>query len=422
MSTESSTDTSIKSFLTLLGIVKENATDDVKTEYVKFTKKLVRDVGFFSIFPILTGVFLGYAYSGSMLNSRMYMYGIFVVVVLGVLYSFYTGVKISTNLVFTLLKASVFLILLFLVISYAPKFSKSTIIIFNYFVSIILTIIVVFALGIVYYVLKNELEKLTGISGIIVNFIFYIPCLVIDGIQYIKKELKLTPNVVFIMFILEIIFILMYFYAEKLISMFIAKNKNIVLQDPIFLNKELRIYSNDSTNHFLMNKTSFNKKYENSGCGISKENKFINNYYSISFWAFVNPSTISREKMNIFNYSNGKPQLVVDKNTFVAYCTNMPELNRPALTLEASFQKWNHFVFNYYETKCDVFVNGKLAHSVDLTPNLPKTDNVNDDKFILGEDNGLDGSISNVQFYSMFLSETQIARLYNSSSYTQLRV
>ena len=110
--TESSTDSSIKSFLTLLGI--KNNEPNIN-DYIKFTKKLVRDVGFFSIFPILTGVFLGYAYSGSMLNSRMYMYGIFVVVVLGVLYSFYTGVKISTNMVFTLLKASVFLILLFFV-------------------------------------------------------------------------------------------------------------------------------------------------------------------------------------------------------------------------------------------------------------------------------------------------------------------
>jgi hypothetical protein len=146
MSTESSTDSSIKSFLTLFGI--KNDAPNIK-DYIKFTKKIIRDVGFFSIFPIVTGVFLGYAYSGSMLNSRMYMYGVFVVLFLGILYSLYSGVKITTNIVLTILKTCVVIIVLFLLITYSPKFSKSTIIIFNYFISIILTIIVIIALIIV---------------------------------------------------------------------------------------------------------------------------------------------------------------------------------------------------------------------------------------------------------------------------------
>jgi hypothetical protein len=414
MSTETSIDSSIKSFLTLFGIVEKNASN--VDEYVKFTKKLVRDVSFFSIFPIVIGVFLGYVYSGSMINSKIYIYGFLTIFILSIIYSIYSGIQVSTNLVLLLLKVSACFIVIILIFAYMPKFSKSTIVVFNYFISTILIIIILFALGIVYYVLKNELEKLNGLSGIIVNLIFYIPCLIIDGIEYLKKELKLTPNVVFIMFILEIIFILMYFYAEKLITMLMIKNKNIVLKDPIYLNKEFRILSNDSTNHFLMNKTSFNKTYTKSGCGISKENKLINNYYSISFWVYINPTTVLRDNLNIFNYAYGKPQLVLYKNKFLAYCTNMPDIEtREKTIVDAPFQKWNHFVFNYYETKCDVFVNGKLANTMDFKENIPKTDNVNDDKFILGEDNGLDGSICNVQFYSLNLSETQITRLYNTS-------
>jgi len=304
---------------------------------------------------------------------------------------------------------------LFLLITYSPKFSKSTIIIFNYFVSIILTIIVIIALGIIYYVLKNELEKLTGISGIIVNLIFYIPCLVIDAISYLKTELNLTPNVVFIMFILELILILLYLYAEKLMNMITLKNKNTVLQQPIFLNKELRIYSDDSTNHFLTNNASLNKDYAKTSCGISNKNKFINNYYSISFWIFVNPTTISRQEINIFNYADGKPQLVLDNNKFVVYCTNTPSNNREKVSVDSPFQKWNHFVFNYYDNTCDLFVNGVLKNTMDFKENIPKTDVLKDDKFILGEDNGLDGSICNIQFYSLNLTETQITRLYNKS-------
>jgi hypothetical protein len=63
-----------------------------------------------------------------------------------------------------------------------------------------------------------------------------------------------------------------------------------------------------------------------------------------------------------------------------------------------------------------LFVNGTFSHKFTFTrENTPQADLLNDDKFILGETNGLDGSICNVQFYSSNLSGTQIARLYNNS-------
>jgi hypothetical protein len=125
----------------------------------------------------------------------------------------------------------------------------------------------------------------------------------------------------------------------------------------------------------------------------------------------MNPSTIARQEINIFNYANGKPQLVLDNNKFIAYCTNTH--NREKVILDAPFQRWNHFVFNYYETRCDIFVNGLLNKTCEFGTNIPIMDITKDDRFILGEDNGLDGSICNVQFYSLNLTGTQISRLYN---------
>ena len=117
--------------------------------------------------------------------------------------------------------------------------------------------------------------------------------------------------------------------------------------------------------------------------------------------------------MNIFNYSGGKPRVVISNNKYIVYCTNNGDDSM--VTLDLPFQKWNHFVFNYYDNNCDLFVNGELKHNFIFTDNLPKSDLINDDKFILGEMNGLDGSICNVQFYSSNLSGTQISRLYNKS-------
>jgi hypothetical protein len=130
----------------------------------------------------------------------------------------------------------------------------------------------------------------------------------------------------------------------------------------------------------------------------------------------VNPTNVVRNNLNIFNYSGGKPQLMVSNNKYVVYYTNDGEDATRSVTLDLPFQKWNHFVFNYYDTTCDLFVNGIFSNNFTFTgENIPKTDLLNDDKFILGETNGLDGSICNLQFYSSNLSGTQISRLYNNS-------
>jgi len=414
MTTEYTFDDTIKNILKTF-----NINDDNESSYTKFTKRMIRDVSFFTLFPIIIGVFLGYAYSGKLLASRMYMYAILLIVFLFALYAGYTGMNLTSGFAVSILKMVGILIFLFLIVTFSPKFSKSTIIVFNYLVSILLTAVVIIGLAIVYYVLKNELEKLTGISGIIVNIIFYIPCLFADFVQYLKEELKLTPHIIFILFIIEIIFILLYFYAEKLIHMITSRNRNVLLNDPRYLNEEYIIYSNDSTKNFLTKKGSLNKEYKESSCGISSFDKFIHNYYSISFWAYVNPSGIVRNNLNIFNYSGGKPQLMVSNNKYVVYYTNVAvgaDDSTRSVTLNLPFQKWNHFVFNYYDDSCDLFVNGTFSHKFTFSKdNTPEADLLNDDKFILGETNGLDGSICNVQFYSSNLSGTQIARLYNNS-------
>jgi hypothetical protein len=411
MSTEYTFDDTIKNILKTVGI-----NDDKESSYTKFTKRMIRDVSFFTLFPIIVGVFLGYAYSGKLLASRMYMYVILLIVFLFALYAGYTGMNLNSDLAVSILRIAGVLVFLFLIVTFSPKFSKSTIIVFNYLVSILLTAIVIIGFAIVYYVFKNELEKLTGVSGIIVNIIFYIPCLFGDLVEYLKEELKLTPHIIFILFIIEIIFILLYFYAEKLIDIIMSQNKHLLMNEPRYLNEEFVIYSNDSTKNFLTKKGSLNNQYSESSCGISRFDKFIHNYYSISFWAYVNPTNVMRSQLNIFNYSGGKPQLMIHNNKYVVYFTNDGEDATRSITLDLPFQKWNHFVFNYYDDSCDLFVNGTFSNKFTFTgKNIPKTDVLNDDKFILGETNGLDGSICNVQFYSSNLSGTQIARLYNNS-------
>ena len=64
----------------------------------------------------------------------------------------------------------------------------------------------------IYTIFFNSLTKMEGMSGFIVNLIFYIPCLLNDLIIYLFNQYKITPNIVFILIIIEIMLILMVIY------------------------------------------------------------------------------------------------------------------------------------------------------------------------------------------------------------------
>jgi len=76
-------------------------------------------------------------------------------------------------------------------------------------------------------------------------------------------------------------------------------------------------------------------------------------------------------------------------------------------------QKWNNFVFNYYDNSCDLFINGILEKSfVFNNSNIP-LNGTDIDNVIVGSNEGLSGAICNVKYYNFPQSTGQIANNYN---------
>jgi len=71
-------------------------------------------------------------------------------------------------------------------------------------------------------------------------------------------------------------------------------------------------------------------------------------------------------------------------------------------------QKWTNIIFNYIDGTLDIFVNGKIIH----TDNFLIT-NLEDTEVFIGQDNGIDGGICNVQYYSHPLNKSEIDDIYN---------
>ena len=147
--------------------------------------------------------------------------------------------------------------------------------------------------------------------------------------------------------------------------------------------------------------------------------KFPYNYtYSISFYVYINPqptntSVAYNKDTEIFNYAykpviyyNGKSQSIIIKSRTLN--NKGDQLDTIYQGKNIKHQKWLFFVINYSNNNIDVFMDGKLVGSKkDVTPYFKG------DKVTIGENDGIHGSIKEINYYSDITSPLTVELLYN---------
>ena len=186
--------------------------------------------------------------------------------------------------------------------------STSSIVMQSYIINLIIIAIFIVGLAIGYNVLKNSAKKMRGWPGFIVNFIFFIPCLLSDFVDYMVSEFKSSPPSVYILFLIEIILILAYIYVPKILKMLIFKNGLTLQHKPVYLNK-VKILSNSDI--FLLPNSVTSTAYSD----ISSND--YNSNFGLSMWIYVNnmgTSKLQESGTMLFQNSspnnvNGKPSI-----------------------------------------------------------------------------------------------------------------
>jgi hypothetical protein len=161
--------------------------------------------------------------------------------------------------------------------------NKTTLYIFSFFSKyLLIPLIAVIGFAIFYKIIMQYINTLSGYSRLIIEIIFFIPCLLIELVEFIKQQLKITPSTVYILFILEILLILFYIYLPKIISKSIKTKSTVLLQNPTYLSKEKLI----ATSKIALsdNKDSVDQ--------ITSVLKYRTNY-SISLWTIINTHSVS---------------------------------------------------------------------------------------------------------------------------------
>jgi hypothetical protein len=290
-----------------------------------------------------------------------------------------------------------FIILFFGIILFLIHIIKTTKNIFLILNTILIGSSIIIGLAIIYELFNNlffkelEAEGIT-LGGFIKDIIFFLPCLLIEFIRYIEKELKLTTKPIWILLALELIIILIYFLLPIIIKN-IAKNNGVVLLNgPIYTNKNTKL-------------GTFQNLKPN---GITKS---IYNYnYSISLSLWINPQPRNtnynyNKFTSLFNYGN-KPNILYNgkTNTIKITCkTNKNNLVTIYETDKFPYQTWIDFVIVLRTGIMDIFLNKNLVASMEgIAPYMTS------DIVTSGENDGINGGIKNIIYYDKPLNQDQI--------------
>lgn len=281
-----------------------------------------------------------------------------------------------------------------------------------YALSGILTFATIIALAIIFYFYSNYLKTVGGWGGWIVNLLFYVPCLVLDFISYIKREVGLTSHLVYYLFLLELVAALLYIYIPKIANKVTASEGTSLLADTAFLDIKKELGSAETV------------AFKNSGYAEDAVTTYKRSY-SISMWIYLNlqpPNYASYAKeREIFNYGNGLPKVTYVNNVDTdgsktpdvlnVYYTNKGDKANQSYTVNIKPQKWNQIVFNYTSSQVDLFINGHLEKTFVFDGNEPEY--LASDVISVGSIDGLDGAICNIKYHYVPQSKGQIATSYN---------
>lgn len=299
---------------------------------------------------------------------------------------------------------------------------------------VLIGLIIMVGLAIMYYFMGDYFKRQTGTIGFIIHLIFYIPCLFSEFIVFIKNQMQITPSVVYILFILEILLILVYVCLPKIINAYIHKNSFVLLNHPVFLNTQKIVSENDM---FIL-KDDEHTNLRDDEIAILKDtggptmSVYRNSNYAFSFWVFINSTKTGIQEndpnhpensnfaheIEIFNYAGGKPRITYvndrkNDNYFNVYFTNSDNSAESKRKVMIPIQKWTQFVFNYLNNSADLFINGNLEKTFSFDENNSPLKGGETDVVSVGNNNGINGAICNVVYYTQPLSEKQIITNYN---------
>lgn len=269
---------------------------------------------------------------------------------------------------------------------------------------------------------RNVPDKNNRLIKLIKDIILYIPCILIDFVEFIKKQWNITTKTEWLILGGEVVIIGLGYLLPIVYQKLVTHDGVILLKEPKYLSNKYDLGT-----------------YQNLNPADHSGNAF-NYTYSISGWFNIygmapNVRASANEFTDIINYSN-KPriQFNVSTNTLriqselshhmhehehfsttkhheiregVDVGANSSKIVDIFETKDIKLQKWNNIVINYDSGFMDVFLNGELVGTKSSVSPYMKYDVVSS-----GANRGIQGGVCNVVYYDRILSQGEINITY----------
>jgi|TARA_B110000091_G_scaffold98551_3_gene107201 hypothetical protein len=232
-------------------------------------------------------------------------------------------------------------------------------------------------------------------SKLLGKVITYIPCLLLDLVDYLKYQYQITTKPIMIVFLVELLLVGLYLIYPWIVKQFLSHNSNQLINEPTVLNNETNLGSFSDVNYV---DDKFQYKYAVSGW------IYIDSFppeTNSSYDEYTSLLNIGDKPNFLFNVTKNKLKIMLktqDKNESILYETN-----------EFRMQKWNHVIVNYDGATMDIFINNELVSSTPGT--IPYNSNT---MMTCGTSNGIYGGICNVNYFKEAISRAKITWLYTS--------
>lgn len=315
----------------------------------------------------------------------------------------------------------------------------------NYILIGLIILIVIVGLAIILNISYNVFEKSIQNNSVrfVIEFIFFIPCLLNDILKWTLDQIKMTNYLIYLLLIIEVFLILTYFYLPSIINKTFVKGGKVIQDIPFYINKgkektistsaDLKIILDSNNKSDLLSEIN----------SINYTNPYFKDY-AFSMWINMNPQNISPDtEIVIFSYgypSNGtkikecyKPKITYSyssknkelsvKDVYRIYFTgDNNEKNMNFYEIHVPNQRWNHFVINYVNgTMVELWINGimKYVFKFDKNKILPNYDPT--DQVVIGNKRatGTNGAICSVVYFDKSIHSHQIVNMYNLGINTQ---
>jgi hypothetical protein len=271
-------------------------------------------------------------------------------------------------------------------------------------------------LGLIYKTINVKLPagntKKNAFFNLIGSIIFYIPCLLSGGFDWVGKlavgEYNAANAGSFMMLLVAILLFLSYFKAPTLFNYVSTQGGNQLVNRPVYTDTQYNLGGYQD----LTGSENFDYQYAiscwifidsagpNMNANYNKYTSLLNfgNKPNVLYNGENHSLMITMQQKNLKNITQNKMIDFDDEGNRIIY------VNKNIL-----LQKWNNLIINYNGGTLDIFLNGELVKSSPEVIPYYTYDNLT-----IGENNGIKGGICNVVYFRKALTAQNVYFLYNS--------